>query len=111
MTADLLFDDVDALSVPSGQRYRVAIGKTFPIKLNFARPPLRWVADRDRVLDIDDDSGPDAVVKTTALGSSLIQVFSGDREVYRLRIIVRERNDQTVTVGMKFTNVRPVEVP
>lgn len=111
MTADLLFDDVDALSVPSGQRYRVAIGETFPIKLNFARPPLRWAADRDRVLDINDDGGPDAVVKTTALGSSLIQVFSGEREVYRLRIIVRERNDQTVTVGMKFTNVRPVEVP
>lgn len=111
MTADLLFDDVDAMAVPSGQAYRVAINQVFTVKLNHTRPPLRWVSDKDLVLAIEDDGGINGRITAAQKGSSLLQIFSGEREVYRLRLIVRESNDQTVSVKMKFTNVRAVDQP
>lgn len=88
---------------PMGTWFRVALGEAFEIALFNTMGRIRWSADNDEVLEIDDDSGPKAGFKATAVGRSRLEIKGRSS---RLVVYIDVYAEPTVTVGMTFGNVR-----
>lgn len=87
----------------------------FTIKLLGAPDGLRWFVENDPVLDhVEAPDKKSSEITATGVGTSIIHIElgRGDRSIVLHKMIVTVYDDsQTVTVGMKFQDVRPVEGP
>lgn len=93
--------------IHQAHRFDIVLGGVAEVTLSGTTGRIEWSAGDDEVLKIEDDNGPFAKIKGAAIGTSRILLLQGGKMIGELHIEVYQ--EPTVTVGMKFTNVRDRE--
>jgi hypothetical protein len=109
LVATFVFENVE-FSPDLSHPIRVELDQEWAINIAGTGNRLRWFADNDPVLSIAVTAdGFAAQLKATALGKSRIELQHQRNIVMVLEIEVMEAQDKTVSVGMTFTNIRPIQ--
>lgn len=93
--------------------FDMVLGEVYDVELSEVRGPrVAWNSDNDEVLDIADDGGHTARITAATVGKSTItltQDLPGPRDRLVGRFHIEVYAEPTVSVGMKFGNVRDRE--
>lgn len=87
---------LDNAKVPNVGDFRVRLGEVFALVLRGVYSRVRWSADNDEVLSIDDDFEFKANITATAVGTSRLTIKSG-HDVKEIDITVFDQG--AVTLG------------
>ncbi len=89
-------------------RIGIARGEAVEVLLSGAQAPIKWFADNDEVLKIDDTEGLKATVTATAVGVSTIEFKQRGQVLGSLVIeVFKDITDEAVRFGAEVSDEQP----